>query len=111
DYYTPALKQRTSEKLARVRCPVLIAHGDVHPLKLLNLESIVPELRRLGKHVEVIVYAGQRHGFSRAIDSPAAPQFFQDAHAFFQRHLSVQPKPIDPALVADIPTSSAPLSP
>jgi len=111
DYYTPELQQRTRDKLARVRCPVLIAHGDVHPLKLLNLEAIVPELRRLGKDVEVLVYPGQRHGFSRAIDSPAAPQFFADAHTFFKRHLPVQPTPIDAALISELPTSSAPLSP
>jgi dipeptidyl aminopeptidase/acylaminoacyl peptidase len=111
DYYTPELQQRTRERLARVRCPVLIAHGDVHPLKLLNLEAIVPELRRLGKDVEVIVYPGQRHGFSRAIDSTAAAQFFADSDAFFKRHLPVQPTPIDPALVSEIPTGSAPLSP
>jgi len=63
------------------------------------------------RDVQVIIYPGQRHGFSRAIDSPAAPQFFADCDAFFKRHLPVQPVPIDPSLVTEIPTSSAPLSP
>jgi hypothetical protein len=42
---------------------VLIVHGDIHPLKIINQEIIVPELKAANKPVEYIEYAGQPHGF------------------------------------------------
>ncbi len=28
-FYTPELQERTREKIARIGCPILIAHGDI----------------------------------------------------------------------------------
>ena len=35
----------------------------------------------------------------------AALTAFQDTDAFFRRHLNTQPRPIDPALIANVPLS------
>lgn len=95
-YLRPELKDFTRKKIEKIRCPVFIAHGDVHPLKKLNLEIFVPELKAAGKTVELIVYPGQPHGFyfGRNGTPEAAQKFFDDCHAFFKRYLPTQPVPL-----------------
>ena len=44
-YYTPELQKFTRAKIEQIHCPVLIVHGDIHPLKIINQEIIVPELK------------------------------------------------------------------
>ena len=36
----------------------------------------------------------------------AAAEFFSDMHAFFKRHLPIQPKPVDDSMVKQVPTPS-----
>lgn len=93
-FYTPALQRFTREKIARIRCPVFIGHGDKHAINKINHEIIIPELKAAGKQLQVIAYPGQPHGFYFGAngDPAAGKKFFEDADAFFKKYLSVQPK-------------------
>jgi dienelactone hydrolase len=68
---------------------------------------LLPELRALGKTVEVKSYAGQPHCFAFGGNVPMraaiALQAWQDADAFFRRHMPTKPTPIDPKLVTNAP--------
>jgi dipeptidyl aminopeptidase/acylaminoacyl peptidase len=107
-YYTPELQKRTREKIARIACPVLIVHGDQHPINKINHEIIIPELKEAGKTLEVILYPGQPHGFVFGQDgSPEATQkCFDDCHAFFKKYLPTEPTPLKPSLVTQVPIQS-----
>jgi acetyl esterase/lipase len=103
-YYTPEIEKLTQEKIRKIACPILIVHGDQHPLKKLNHEIIVPELKAAEKNVEVIVYPDQPHGFYWGRGAPEAGQkCFDDSHTFFKKHLPTQPKPLDESLVMQAP--------
>src|SRR5260221_390883 len=58
-YYTPELQKFTRGKIERIACPVLIVHGDQHPINKINHEIIIPEMKAAGKKLEVILYPGQ----------------------------------------------------
>ncbi len=94
--YTPKLRAHTRRKLAEIQCPVLILHGDQHWLRRFNLDVFVPEMKTLGKSVEVRIYPGENHGFYWGRSkNPAMPlKANQDAHGFFREHIKTQPKPI-----------------
>ena len=102
-YYTPELQKFTREKIARITCPVLIVHGDQHPINTINDEIIIPELKAAGKTVEVILYPGQPHLFVFAQEgSPeAALKCFEDSTAFIARYVATKAKPIDRALIEE----------
>jgi acetyl esterase/lipase len=104
-YYTPELQKLTREKIARIACPVLIVHGDQHPINKINHEITIPELKEAGKMFEVILYAGQPHNFVFGQEgSPQATQkCFDDCHAFFKQHLPTQPTPLEASLVNHVP--------
>jgi dipeptidyl aminopeptidase/acylaminoacyl peptidase len=101
DFYTTELEQFTREKIRKIHCPVFIAHGDVHPINKINNEIVIPAMKEAGKPLELIVYPGERHGFSRR-----SKKFFDDCHAFFRRHLATQPRPLPDALVTQVPVGS-----
>jgi acetyl esterase/lipase len=103
-FYTPELQKFTREKIARIACPVLIVHGDQHPINKINHEIIIPELKAAGKQVEVILYAGQPHNFIFGKEgSPEATQkCFDDCHAFYKKHLPTQPTALDMSLVTHV---------
>lgn len=99
-FYTPELQENTREKIRKIGCPVFIAQGDVHIVNKIITEILVPELEVAGKNPTVIHYPGEKHGFSRGGGTPqAAKKFFDDCHAFFQRHLATQPAPLQESLV------------
>jgi dienelactone hydrolase len=102
-YYTPELQSLTREKIRKIGCPILIARGDVHAINKLNDEIVVPELKAAGKQVEVIVYPGERHGFSNSGTPQATLKFFNDADAFFRRYLATRPTPVEASLVQQVP--------
>jgi dipeptidyl aminopeptidase/acylaminoacyl peptidase len=72
-------------RLANVRVPVLVAHGErdvrVSPKQS---EELVAELRRLGKAYEYVTYPTEAHGFLRA-----GPQvdFYRRLERFLDDHL------------------------
>ncbi|MDO8545471.1 MAG: dienelactone hydrolase family protein [Opitutaceae bacterium] len=103
-FYTPELQKFTRDKIRKISCPILIVHGDQHPLKKINHEIMIPELKAAGKHVEVIVYPGQPHGFYWGTGKPeAALKCFDDSHAYIEKHLTTKPKPLNESLVRQAP--------
>jgi acetyl esterase/lipase len=102
-HYTPELQKFTQAKVNKIHCPVLIVHGDIHPLKIINQEIIVPELKAADKTVEYIEYAGQAHGFWwGAADGPVGQKVFDDAMRFIKPTLKTQLVPIDERLITRV---------
>jgi len=62
-FFTPELRKQTRKKLATLRAPVLILHGDQHDLRKLNGPIIVPLMKEAGVRVEYREYPGFGHGF------------------------------------------------
>jgi len=62
-FFTPELRERTRAKLATLRAPVLILHGDRHDLRKLNRPLFVPLMKEAGVRVEYREYPGYGHGF------------------------------------------------
>jgi len=103
-YYTPELQKFTQAKVKQIHCPVLIVHGDVHPLKFINQEIIVPELKAANKPVEYIEYAGQPHAFWwGSQDGAVGQKVFDDAMRFVKPTLKTQPVPMDESLIKRVP--------
>jgi dipeptidyl aminopeptidase/acylaminoacyl peptidase len=103
-YYTPELQKFTRAKVAQIHCPVLIMHGDIHPLKIINQEVIVPELKAANKTVEYIEYAGQPHAFWwGSQDAAVGQKVFDDAMRFIKPTLKTQPVPLDESLIKRVP--------
>ena len=92
-----------TEKVARIRSPILIIQGGaLSGLNRFNEEIVVPTLQKAGKSVEVRTYPGEVHGFAfndRSERPAMVLRAFEDIDAFFRRHLQTQPSPIDPVLV------------
>ena len=123
--YTAECQKLTRDKIAKIRCPILIVQGDVFPGINFNKEILIPELRDLGKDVVILTYPGEPHGFAtRDFASQAStnlsdktplgrkatrpyPQVnesaFEDDHALVRRHLPTKPTPIDAKLVKQVP--------
>ncbi|MEM8930109.1 MAG: alpha/beta hydrolase [Acidobacteriota bacterium] len=88
--YTPERRRRTRERLDPIACPVLITLGDqlldgVDPTRGVE-EILIPELRDLGKSVDVARFPGQSHGFAFAIGT--APEAVPPATAVAARDLA-----------------------
>jgi len=104
-YYTPQKQKLTREKISRIHSPILILQGDQQALNGFNRQVLIPELRAMGKRLEVITYPGEPHCFAFDGRTPRTPRpaaalkAFQDADAFFRRYVRTKPVPIDPSLV------------
>lgn len=105
--YTDELKNHTRHKLGGLNSPVLILHGDQHPLRKFNLGLFVPEMQAMGKDVTVKTYPGEPHGFywGQGKDPAMALRANQDAEAFIRKRVAVQPKPISEGLYETVPVS------
>jgi dienelactone hydrolase len=112
-YYTPECQKLTREKIARIRCPILIIQGD--PSKLVNPfnnEILIPELRAAGKTVEVFTYKGEPHCFAFFSAPPFTPRpavalkAFEDIDAYLRIQLKTKAVPIDPSLVKHVPVET-----
>jgi len=105
-YYTPELQKFTQAKIKQIHCPVLIVHGDIHPLKFINQEIIVPELKAAGKSVEYIEYAGQPHAFWWGQMDPAVGEkVFNDSMRFLKPTLKTQPQALEESLITRVAVS------
>lgn len=95
--YTAEIRKITRRKLAGLSAPTLVLHGDVHALKEFNLGVFVPEMKLLGKPVEVGLYHGEPHGFywGTGRDPAQALRATKDADAFLRKHLNSPPAPVD----------------
>lgn len=61
--YTDERKESTEKKIAAISCPILIHHGDTHPLKGINFELVFPAIQKAGKEIVIKQYPGEDHGF------------------------------------------------
>jgi dipeptidyl aminopeptidase/acylaminoacyl peptidase len=108
-HYTEQHQRATRQKIAKIQSPILIVQGDVKtPLAVndFNAAVLIPELRTAGKTVQVITYPGEPYCFAfgaRATSAASPVKAFQDMDAFFRRHVATQPKPVDAALVSQVP--------
>ena len=94
------MQKFTQAKIKQIHCPVLIVHGDVHPLKIINQEIIVPELKAANKPVEYIEYPGQPHAFWwGSQDAAVGQKVFDDSMRFLKPTLKTQPVAIDESLI------------
>ena len=114
-YYTEEYQRFTQGKIATIRSPILLLHGDeTSSLNRWNAEVLVPELRRADKRIVVKGYAGERHCFAEDgrrpngtwHHVPAAARAFGDADEFFRSHFLTQPRPISASLVRHVPLES-----
>ncbi|MBL8291503.1 MAG: dienelactone hydrolase family protein, partial [Bryobacterales bacterium] len=115
-YYTPEYQKLTREKIARIKCPILIIQGDrpklgsgLNGVNQFNKEITIPELRAAGKTLEVKTYPGEPHSFAffstpeRTPRPAVARKAFEDVNAFLRKHLRTKPSPMDPSLVKQVP--------
>lgn len=92
-----------------MRTPILILQGDQDPLNRFNGQVLIPELRAMGKALEVNTYPGEPHCFAFLGSGPRSPhaavalKAFQDAETFFRRHVGTKPKPMDTSQVKVVP--------
>jgi dienelactone hydrolase len=114
-YYTEVYQSLTQGKVATIRSPVLLVHGDeTSPLNRWNAEIFVPEFTRADKRIVVKGYPRERHCFAwdgRRPDGtwhhvPAAAKAFSDADEFFRGQFSTQPHAIDASVVKHVPLES-----
>jgi len=102
-HLTPELEKFTQAKIKQIHCPALIVHGDLHPLKTINTEVIVPEMRAANKTVEYIEYPGQAHGFWwGAADGAVGQKVFDDTMRFIKPTLKTQPVALDESLITRV---------
>lgn len=108
-HYTQEHQNRTREKIAGLRAPILLLQGDKDPLNHFNALVLIPELRAAGKKLEVVTYAGEPHCFAfdggrRGGTSPgSALKAFRDVDAFLRRHIATQPVALDRSIVRHVP--------
>jgi enterochelin esterase-like enzyme len=95
-YLTPELRQRTLQKLATLRAPVLILHSDQHDLHKLNKPLFLPLMKEAGVKVEYREYPGYGHGFyfgggddrwGRGADEPVVEAVLRDVRTFLDNSM------------------------
>ena len=119
-FFTPELRRSAQEEFRKITGPIFLAAGDLGQTQKVGVdihnEFLIPDLKSAGQEVEAIVYPGQPHGFGwygglgptpSEGKEEAARTFFADMHAFFSRHLSTQPEPVDDSLVEHVPVCDA----
>ncbi len=86
------------EKVAKLSCPVLINHGDVHHINIVNNKFLVPEILKQSKQLHTILYPRQGHAFIWGRGANMTEEIFDrvvgDVVDFCQDYLKVWPRPI-----------------
>ncbi len=97
ELYTPRIRAHTRKKLSGLSTPVLILHGDQHPLKHFNFELFIPEMEAMGKSVTLMKYPGALHGFywGKGRIPALARKANEDAEAYLRQRLRTPPAPVD----------------
>jgi dienelactone hydrolase len=114
-YFTPEFQTLTRAKLARIQCPILILQGDVNQVNVnrFNEQVLIPELRALGKRLDVLTYSGEPHCFcfygegQRTPRPDIALKAFIDMQSFCRRHVLTKPKALDSTVVKPVPVKTA----
>lgn len=97
DFYGPRNHDLILQKAKTIRAPVLILHGDIHPLKLMNHELFIPALREAGVNPVVKIFPHQGHGFyfGSGVNEAVVEKVVEDLRSFLSKHLAAVPRPID----------------
>jgi len=107
-FFTPEFRERTRAKLATLRAPVLILHGDRHDLRKLNGPIIVPLMKEAGVRVEYREYPGYGHGFyfgggddrwGKGADECVVEDVVRDVRRFLDQALPSDDRHADPSKV------------
>ena len=61
--YTDKHRKETEAKIDAISCPLLVHHGDQHPLRKINFDLLFPAMEAAGKTLEIKLYPGEDHGF------------------------------------------------
>ncbi len=95
-YYTMENQQIMESKLKRIRCPLLLLSGDIHPLKLMNHEILLPAALKAGLNVQWRWFNGEGHGFYFGSATPAetVTKVVQDVTSFLGHFLPTKPRSI-----------------
>jgi dipeptidyl aminopeptidase/acylaminoacyl peptidase len=105
-HYSPEIRKLTRAKIAKIDCPLLIVHGDVHVINRINEQIIIPELKAAGKKVEEIYEPGARHGYSMGSSGSAlALKFYEGSRRFLQPLLKTQPKALEASMYKLVPAA------
>jgi len=103
-YYTADFQQLTRAKIRKIRCPILIPHGDRHIINRVNELIVIPELKAAGKDVTELPFPGEPHCFGfhgdRRIDSAAA--LFREVQKYLEPRLQTKPRPVDAGLIRQV---------
>jgi dipeptidyl aminopeptidase/acylaminoacyl peptidase len=93
-------------KLEKIRSPVLHIRGDQTPnINDFNRDIFLPAVEQVGLNYEVLTYPGELHSFAfydsmdRTLHPDVSLEVFREIDDFFRLHASVQPQPVDRALV------------
>lgn len=99
-YFTPDIRARTVAKLGGIGCPVLVLHGDVHPLKEMNNELFRPAMDEAKVEYEWKVFPGQEHGFytGHKADLKTIERVVSEIRRFLEPKLRVQPSGFTPGI-------------
>ncbi|MEM7600290.1 MAG: alpha/beta hydrolase [Verrucomicrobiota bacterium] len=94
--YTAERKTRTEEKISRISSPLLIHHGDVHPLRKINFEILFPAIEAAGKSLLVKTYPGEDHGFywGNRTTEKTVEAVVQSTLDFVETRINTRPSPI-----------------
>jgi len=97
-YFTPEIRTNAVAKLRAVRCPILVLHGDVHPLKEMNNELFRPAMDEAGVDYEWKLFPGQEHGFytGHKADLMTIERVVSEIRQFVEPKLQVQPTAFTP---------------
>jgi len=108
-FYTAECQKLTRDKIAKIRCPILIIQGDLQWTNRFNAELLLPELKAAEKTVEVFTYKGEPHSFAfysnpqRTPHPDVARKAFEEVDGYLRKQLKTKPVPIDPKLVKQVP--------
>lgn len=85
-------------KFKTFHSPILMFSGDIHPLKVMNLEIFLPAARQAGVKIETKLYSGEGHGFyfGSATSPAVVERVLSDATQHFGRYVRVKAKPMQP---------------
>lgn len=95
-YYKAEQRQLMESKLKRIQCPLLLLSGDIHPLKVMNHEILLPAAIEAGVKVEWRWYKGEGHGFYFGSATPVETvmKVLQDVTTFLGKTLPVSARSI-----------------
>lgn len=91
--YNEERRAATEAKIAKISCPILVHHGDVHLLRKINFEVVFPAIEKAGKTLVVKRYPGEDHGFywGNRTSEAVVEAVVASTREFIEPHLKTKP--------------------